>query len=591
MFVLLLGWSLAALVTTVHAASPGDFDYRIPVVITNNGIEGVAGLFPVVIKAKNLVDEGYLRSDGGDLLFTDQGDVAIEGFAQDLGLTSATWWVEADVPTFDDSTAYIYLGDSESSFDGRFPLRSGFGSRDKTKASLIISSRTSLNMTSKVDLSIEVETASCGFIADKMEYSGDKGYGMRWLGEIDTANPTITGSNTSTRYQYYQIDVVKDVHVCGVGVAGNVRRVSIYDVDASSVIHYSHNPITTHTGNSGIALLEEPVPLEADSSYGVLLEYFATSPLGYGAWSATSSEGHTYKANAHYYRVGGRNYYRHGDIDPGIMFTDPSEPTGTLSAYIGTTGLSDTLTQTWDGSRATWRMTFDRATNETDFYLYKDGEEVASKDSSLYNIGLNNKSLRIGAGMDGWVDNLVVKKGTTTSLDLRFEPDHFSQTHAGTSSNGWRWQGTVANAAGSGSVRYQIDQDMTNVSVSAEPLIVVSVGGFSVGPADVAGDTDVSTFFQKKERTKSPVSDGLFDAAKGSGLPSSAWWLAVLTGTAVMLTAVVYRWMPSLWVASAIGMGVYLAGVGAGAIEPWIAAIFGVWAFGVTAVSRLGMNG
>ena len=101
-----------------------------------------------------------------------------------------------------------------------------------------------------------------------------------------------------------------------------------------------------------------------------------------------------------------------------------------------------------------------------------------------------------GFSMIGWADRIRVGGTSIASptyvLDLQFEPDEVDETQAGTSGNGWIWQGNVFDQSASGNdATYTFKRDTTNISVTAGPVATTAAAAASAGettPTIVSGD-------------------------------------------------------------------------------------------------------
>ncbi len=138
---------------TALAIDPGDFTYTVPVTITNQTGEGLTD-YPVRVEfnADDLVDGGYLDAAGEDMGFAGTDNVIEDGdgMAQDLQSNPAGWWLHVDSLNDGASkTAFVYLDKSSGSADREQPLRI-YGASDTVG----VSAAAALDLTTGVTLTV-----------------------------------------------------------------------------------------------------------------------------------------------------------------------------------------------------------------------------------------------------------------------------------------------------------------------------------------------------------------------------------------------------------------------------------------------------
>lgn len=142
-----------------------------------------------------------------------------------------------------------------------------------------------------------------------------------------------------------------------------------------------------------------------------------------------------------------------------ILFTFTG---GTASLTVGASTTTD----------ATWGATI--STNTTDLALLDDFATI------------------------GWADRIRIGDTSLVSptyvLDLQFEPDQIDETQAGTSGNGWIWQGNVFDqSASENNATYTFKRDTTDINVTVGPVTTTAAAAApstETNPTIVSGNVD-----------------------------------------------------------------------------------------------------
>jgi len=120
---LVVALSVAVLVVVgmagvLWAADPDDYDYRIPVSVTNEGASAFAGLVCADMNPAGLAAAGFMATDALDAAGFDTGGAEIDLVRADITSNDACWFVDVDtLAAGTQATLYVYLGGNTATAD------------------------------------------------------------------------------------------------------------------------------------------------------------------------------------------------------------------------------------------------------------------------------------------------------------------------------------------------------------------------------------------------------------------------------------------------------------------------------------------
>ena len=542
--ILLMAGLMALVIVAVAAESLDDFDYMTSVQVTNStGSAFNNSPVAITMHPSQMVSDGYLQANGSDIRPANSAGTAMTAVAQDMGQTSATWWLT--VPSqANGSTATYYLHTGNSTVTREQPIYLNGASENVTVAD---------NATLDVALNLTMESltttllslpASTSYLIEKAEAYGLGVTGtalMAYVVNTTPATETLRPNGTGV-YANLTIDV-------GCAVNWDCVEESVPDDDTSRLRANS-----TSLLKDSYALADTAIDANAVISDVTVYGRLRDGSSGSGAYrlgvrlgssetlSATSTQINSWITQSASVARPGGGTWAVSDLN-GLQAIVGLQDDGVQQFYLSTVWIIVTyrakVVATYTGLAAgTTYASLKAAHDASNLLLFVNGT-LQDTQAAAFTGYTNSSALVVGGGVTATIGGSRVGDTSTSSpvwvVDWEYEPDQMAQTQAGTVANSWAWTGTVQDQTANnndGTYTY-VRSSMANITAWVTGLEIKELPEdvvFTETIYDTLGDTGIDPASSKPEAPF--LLRSFFDDAATAGTAfwtAGAWWFMVWT--------------------------------------------------------------